>query len=219
MTEEIIVEAVPRGKQTIFVVLGVSGAIIGGYLIYRKFFAKKDEFDDGEREVAYTYEDAVAKAKARLVDSGKDDGVKLAPSEDKPALKGKDISNITFDEASYKDIVKDYADTDGDDIPEKTPVEEEKEPEKEEPSFTQNVSKYTLITEEIFRYENPFHLKNSGEYSSVRNALFGWNNDYDELHDEELVDILKKLCADKNHADTYWFSCDEDAADYEIEVI
>lgn len=213
MTEEIIVEAVPRGKQTIFVVLGVSGAIIGGYLIYRKFFAKKDEFDDGEREVAYTYEDAVAKAKARLVDSGKDDGVKLAPSEDKPALKGKDISNITFDEASYKDIVKDYADTDGDDISEKAPVEEEKEPEKEKPS------KYTLITEEIFRYENPFHLKNSGEYSSVRNALFGWNNDYDELHDEELVDILKKLCADKNHEDTYWFSCDEDAADYEIEVI
>lgn len=209
MDEELVVETVsatkPIGNQIIFVILGVGAAAAVGYFVYRKFFNEENEAE--EREVAYTYEDAVAKAKARLVDSGKDDGVKLAPSEDKPSLKGNDISTINIDvhdKASYDKIAEEYVT-----VEEESDSQEEETPEKN----------FTVITEEIFRYENPFNIKSKGTFSKKEGVLTGWNNEYDQIDEPDLVKKLRVLCSVDNHDDIYWFSCDEEASDYEIEII
>lgn len=210
MDEELVVETVsttkPIGKQIIFVVLGVGAAAAVGYFVYRKFF-KKDDEEEEEREIAYTYEQAVEKAKSRRDNGLSDDGVKLVSDDDKPSLKGNDISAINIDvhdKASYNKIAEEYVT-----VEEEIDSQEEETPGKD----------FRVITEEIFRYENPFNIKNKGTFSKEEGVLTGWNNEYDQIDEPDLVKKLNVLCSVDNHDDIYWFSCDEESSDYEIEII
>lgn len=190
---------------------GLVGTAVGLYL---KNKAGTDDLEpaDPDAEVAYTYEEAVEKAKAKI--EGK---VKLVPQEDKP-----DLNSYKPDPAArkaYHKIVEPYQ-TGSDVEDDREPVEETVEPDEVavEPWPDEEDGEFMRISEDKFKFENPFHDKLVGTYFENDAVIGGWNEELEPVDEEELVRRLATLCLEPEHDGSYYFSNPDEETDYEIVV-
>lgn len=190
------------------------GAAVGAYFLYKKF--KKDgEVGSSSNEIAYTYEEALAKAKA------KKESVKLSKDQDKPDLKPYSTKSSILDEAIDKESQLKYTKTVEDLGYSKEKIEEEKEEPEEtlsfEPFEDEKVGMWYRIAEDRYKYNNPFYEKREFVYYTKDMKLEEISTS--ELYDDnELERRMATLCSEEDHQDVYFFTNDEDCIDCKVFV-
>ena len=225
---------------------GFAGFCIGGCVgIFVHFMRNrhKDGFTTNDiRDVAYTYEDAYAKAKLKAEKGYTHDGVKLVTAEEKPDLislaKAYDaekdrvaynkIAEPYRTESNDSDISDEAEDSDNDepayiDAEDQATDEDTNEPAHINPEHQitdEDPGRYFHISQDKFEFENPDYVKFSGTYFAKDSVLAGWDDELEPIDDEELVYRLATLINDPDCdiAGSYFFSCDEEQADYKIDV-
>lgn len=206
-----------------------AGFCIGGCVgIFVHFMRNrhKDGFTTNDiRDVAYTYEDAYAKAKLKAEKGYTHDGVKLVTAEEKPDLiswtKAYDAEK---DRVAYNKIAEPYrtesTDSDISDEAEDSDNDEPARIDAKHQITDEDPGRYFHISQDKFEFENPDYVKFSGTYFAKDSVLAGWDDELEPIDDEELVYRLATLINDPDYdiAASYFFSCDEEQADYKIDV-
>lgn len=211
----------------------IIGGLLGGAVGAAYFLIKqRKEGSDAVRDnpdIAYTYEEAVKKAREKL-QNGNDEGVKLVPHQDVPDLDA-EIEMKT----AYHKISEEYVTTTEDnDAGGKTVIIEEGQLEigtseqavEEDPLAglepwpDNKVGKYIRISEDKFRYENPFNTKLLGAYFPKDGKIGGWDDKLEPIEDDELIRRMHAICQseDFDGNETYFFSDPDEGIDYEIEI-
>lgn len=210
----------------------IIGGLLGGAVGAAYFLIKqRKEGSDAVRsnpDIAYTYEEAVKKAREKL-QNGNDEGVKLVPHQDVPDLDA-EIEMKT----AYHKISEEYVTTtEENEAGGKTVIIEEgqleigtseqsaeEDPLKGlEPWPEEKVGKYIRISEDKFRYENPFNTKLLGAYFPKDGKIGGWDDKLEPVEDEELIGRMHAICSSEEFdGDTCYFSDPDGGVDYEIEI-
>lgn len=190
------------------------GAAICAYFLYRKHVNQKEESgDDGE--IAYTYEDAVAKAKAKR------ESVKLSQDQDKPDLKSYSTKSSIEDSGIDKESQLKYTKTVEDlgySSREKIVEEDEKDEDDSFKPYTDEMTgMWFRVAEDKYKYANPFYDKREFVYFSNDRVLEEISTS-EKVDDSELIRRLATLCRNEEHSDVYFFTNEEEGLDYKIHI-